>query len=123
MNDRATIQGVQVSSMGTEGRKESRDSVLHEGQRSLLAGRVRFFLHHTPPGSDHGDDHGIDIAHVRWYAHVLAREAICPVLDCPVFKKAYKDDTSGNMWPMEKLAPCAFAALSPHQERSFGCDE
>ena len=48
---------------------------------------------------------------MKWYANVPAREAICPVLDCPIFKKAFKDDISGNMWPMEKLAPLALAAV------------
>lgn len=113
--DRAVIQGVEFSSMQTEGKKRSHDSVvLMKDSGVYWAGRVRYFLSHTPPGMTHvHGDSMADIAHVSWYGHVPAREAsVCPTLGCPIFKKCFKDDPKGNMWPMEKLTPCKLAAVS-----------
>ena len=73
------------------------------------AGRVRFFLSHSPPGVSNGSE--VSIAHVHWYTHLPERDAMSLALGCPVFKASYKDDTGGNMWPVEKLAPCQFSAV------------
>ncbi|KAL3131095.1 hypothetical protein ABBQ38_000406 [Trebouxia sp. C0009 RCD-2024] len=103
--------------MQTEGKKRSRDSVvLMWDSGEYWAGRVRFLLSHTPPGMQHGAE-SVDIAHVTWYGHVSSREpAICPVLGCPIFRKCFKDDPKGNMWPLEKLTPCKLAAV-PYRKK------
>ena len=83
----------------------------------LWAGRVRFFLTHTPPGVSDGSE--VYIAHVHWYTHLLDREAMSVGLKCPVFKARYKDDTSGNMWPVEKLAPCQLSAVYHRTRKEY----
>lgn len=35
-------------------------------------------------------------------------------LNCPVFKREFEDDITGNMWPLERLAPCKLLSL-PHK--------
>ena len=37
-------------------------------------------------------------------------------LNCPVFKREFEDDITGNMWPLERLAPCKLLSL-PHKSR------
>ena len=32
-------------------------------------------------------------------------------LQCPIFRTSFKDDKNGNMWPVEKLAPCKLGAV------------
>ena len=108
--DRATIQGIRFSTTKTEGKKKSRESVvLMSDDNKYWAGRVRFFLSHPPPGVSDGSD--VNIAHVHWYNHLPEREAMSGALGCPVFKASFKDDVSGNMWPVEKLAPCQLSAV------------
>ena len=108
--DRATIQGIRFSTTKTENKKKARESVvLMSDNNKLWAGRVRFFLSHEPPGVSNGSE--VSIAHVHWYTHLPASDAMSPALGCPVFKASYKDDTGGNMWPVEKLAPCQFSAV------------
>ena len=110
--DRATIQGVKFSTTATEGKKKSRDSVvMMQDNGKFWAGRVQFFLSHTPPGVAADSQSGVFIADVKWYSHVPQREAMSPALGCPVFKKTFKDDSSGNMWPVEKLAPCKLSVV------------
>jgi len=116
--DRAVIDGIAFSSMQTEGKKRSRDSVvMMKDDETYWAGRVRYFLNHTPPGMDVSDESGVSVAHVHWYGHVTEQDAMCPALDCPVFTKQFKDDKSGNMWPMELLAPCKLSIV-PHRHHS-----
>ena len=110
--DRATIQGIRFSTTKTEGKKKARESVvLMSDNNKFWAGRVRFFLSHTPAGVSVSQDSDVYIVHVHWYNHLPEREAMSPALGCPVFKASYQDDTRGNMWPVEKLAPCQLAAV------------
>ena len=51
------------------------------------------------------------IAHVHWYKHVPEREAMSAALGCPVFKTSFMDDSGGNLWPVQKLAPCRLGAV------------
>ena len=69
---------------------------------NFWAGRVRFFLSHTPPGVSASNDSDVYIAHVHWYNHLHEREAMSLALGCPVFKASYMDDSRGNMWHVEK---------------------
>jgi len=85
--------------------------VLMSDNNKFWAGRVRFFLSHIPPGLTPSSDSEVLIAHVRWYNHLPEREAMSLALGCPVFKASYMDDNRGNMWPVEKLAPCQLAAV------------
>ncbi len=117
--DRATIGGATFSTMATEGKKFSRDSVvIMKDDGVYWAGRVRFFLSHMPPGGIVGSDAEIDIAHVHWYGNVPQCEAMSPTLNCPVFLKAFKDDQSGNMWPVDQLAPCKLGAVQHRTQRN-----
>ena len=104
--DRATIQGVPFSTTKTEGMKRSRESVvLMKDNNKYWAGRVCFFLSHTPPGVDVSKESGVYIAHVKWYNHLPQGQNMSATLNCPIFKTSFKDDKGGNMWPVEKLAP------------------
>ena len=79
--DRATIQGVSFSTTATEGKNKSRDSVvLMKVSDRYWAGRVLFFLGHTPPGVDVGCESTVFIADVKWYNHVPQRQALSPAL-------------------------------------------
>ncbi len=110
--DRATIQGVPFSTTKTEGKKMSRESVvLMKDNKKFWAGRVLVFLSHTPPGVGIAADSDAYIAHVHWYNHVPEREAMSAALGCPVFKTSFMDDSGGNLWPVEKLAPCRLGAV------------
>ena len=110
--DQATIQGVRFSTTKTEGKKKARESVvLMSDDHMFWAGRVRLFLSHTPPGVSASNDSDVYIAHVHWYNRLPEREAMSLALGCPVFKASYMDDSRGNMWPVEKLAPCQLAAV------------
>ncbi|DBA65566.1 TPA: hypothetical protein ACH3X2_003127 [Trebouxia sp. C0005] len=101
--------------MATEGKKFSRDSVVIMQDAGVYwAGRVRFFVSHTPPDATVDGGADVDIAHVHMYGKVPQREAMSPTLNCPVFLKAFKDDQSGNMWPVDQLAPCKLGAV-PHR--------
>ena len=63
--DRATIGGATFSTMATEGKKFSRDSVVILKDAGVYwAGRVRFFLSHMPPDAKVGSDAEVDIAYV-----------------------------------------------------------
>ena len=72
------------------------------------AGRLRFFLSHTLPGVDVADDSDVLIAHVMWYAHVPVPERVSKVLNCPVFKASFKDDSNGNMCLLKSLLHASF---------------
>jgi hypothetical protein len=112
---------VHASAMTTEGKKHSRNSVvLMKDDDVYWAGRVRFFLAHTPPGYDVGDVDQASIAHVHWYKKVPSRDQIDPVVGCPVFQEGFKDDPSGNMWPMEKLAPVTLT-VARHRKPGWVC--
>ena len=119
--DRAQIGGASFSAMTTEGKKHSRNSVvLMKDNDVYWAGRVRFFLAHTPPGYDVDEVEEASIAHVHWYKKVPSREQIDHVVGCPVFQEGFKDDPNGNMWPMEKLAPVALT-VARHRKSGWVC--
>ncbi len=59
------------------------------------------------------------IAHVHWYNKVPARDQIHPKIGCPVFKEGFKDDSSGNMWPMEKLAPVSLTVARDRDKPGY----
>ncbi|DBA90934.1 TPA: hypothetical protein ACH3X1_016144 [Trebouxia sp. C0004] len=66
--------GANFSTMATEDKKFSRDSVVIMKDAGVYwAGRVRFFLSHMPPGAIVGSDAEVDIAHVHWYGKVLTQ--------------------------------------------------
>ena len=110
--DKATIQGFRFSTTKTEGKKNAHKSVvLMSDNNKFWAGRVRFFLSHIPPGVNASSNSNVYIAHVRWYNHLPERKAMSLALGCPVFKASYMDDNRGNMWPVDKLAPCQLAAV------------
>ncbi|DBA87960.1 TPA: hypothetical protein ACH3X1_004945 [Trebouxia sp. C0004] len=72
------------------------------------AGRVRFFLSHTPLGVDVSHESRVFIAHVNWYNHLPQGQNMSATLKCPT---SFKDDKGDNMWPVEKLAPCKLGAV------------
>ena len=77
---------------------------------------VRAFLSHAAPGwEDCSVSDEANIAEVEWFAPAVAASAICNEmssnLNCPVFKREFRDDPTGNLWPMERLAPCKLASL------------
>ena len=105
--------------MATEGKKFSRDSVVIMQDAGVYwAGRLHFFLSHTPHGATVGSGAEIDIAHVHWCGKVPQREAMSPTLNCPVFLMAFKDDQKGNMWPVDQLAPCNLGAVQHRTQRN-----
>ena len=61
---------------------------------------------------------------MEWFAPAVAASAICnkmsSSLNCPVFKREFRDDSTGNLSPMEELAPCKLASLlhSSHRDNS-----
>ena len=71
----------------------------------------------TMPQEDCSVSNEANIAEVEWFAPAVAASAICNEmssnLNCPVFKREFRDDPTGNLWPMERLAPCKLASL-PH---------
>ena len=93
-------------------RKRSRESVvLMKDNNKYWAGRICFFLSHTPPGVDVSDESGVYIAHVNCYNHLPQGQNMSATMNCPIFKTSFNDDKGGNMWPVEKLAPCKLGAL------------
>ena len=55
---------------------------------------------------------------VAWFAEAVPAEGFIDgkvvSLGCPVFKRAWQDDPTGNLWPVDRLAPCKLAAV-PHK--------
>ena len=117
--DRATIGNSTFACMRVEKAKFSRDSlVLTKSDGKFWAGRVRAFLTHAPPGwEDCSQDDEADIAEVAWFADAVPAEGLndglAVDLQCPVFKRAWQDDPTGNLWPIDRLAVCNFATY-PH---------
>ncbi|DBB07211.1 TPA: hypothetical protein ACH3X1_011776 [Trebouxia sp. C0004] len=112
VSDRATLQGI-FSTTKTEGKKNACESVvLMSNNHKFWAGRVRFFLRHTPPRVSASNDSDVYIARVHWYNHLPEREAMSLALGCPVFKASYMYDSSGNMWPLLRSLLLAGLLLS-----------
>lgn len=72
------------------------------------ASRVCLLLVHTPHGCLTGVE--AEVAHVCWYERVK-RDTMSAALMWPVFMRHCNDDHNGNMWPIEKLAPCEREAV------------
>ena len=43
-------------------------------------------------------------------------------LGCPVFKREFVDDITGNLWPLERLAPCKLMTASRKSHESHGAN-
>ena len=109
--DRATLSSsaTHFTAMRLEGGKKASDScVMMRNAGRIHVGRVKAFLSHLAPGCVwQSSQDEVNIADVRWLAHVPeGEEAISSTLKCPVFQKKFHDDPTGNMWPLEKLTPC-----------------
>jgi len=82
-------------------------------------GRVKAYFTHAPPGAIPDEDYETSIADIKWYARVplsgtaaaAAAAQSSKLLGCPIFKKQFYDDSRGNFWPINKLAPCKLAAV------------
>ena len=75
------------STTATVGKKKSRDSVVFiKVNDRYWAGRVLFFLGHTPPGVAVDCESTLFIADVKWYNHVPQRQAMSPVLGWPTLR-------------------------------------
>lgn len=103
-----------------ESAKLAQDSlVLGHSNAQYHAGRVRAFLSHSAPGWDGGStDDEANIAEVEWLAPAEASDGVADGLatnlKCPVFEREFEDDTTGNLWPLERLVPCKLLSL-PHE--------
>ena len=80
------------------------------------------FLSHNPPGlEDCQPDEQATIAEVDWFAPAVAAPGInCGMatdLKCPVFKRDFIDDATGNLWPVEQLSPCKLLSV-PHDSHA-----
>ena len=96
--------------------------VLTKSNGKYWAGRVNAFLSHAPPGwEDCHLSEEANVAEVDWFADAVPAAGISDglsvCLGCPVFKRDFKDDRTGNLWPMERLTPCKLASL-PHSSYS-----
>ena len=118
--DRATIAEASFVASRAESAKFARDSLVlkHSGGR-YQAGRVKAFFSHPAPGwEDCSPEDEAKIAEVEWFAPAVAKSGIvdhmCSDLSCPVFKREFLDDPTGNYWPVERLSPCKLLSL-PHK--------
>ena len=101
---RQIAAGLQHRATKTQGKKKSRESVvLIQDSGKYWAGRVRYFLSHTPPGVDVSAESGVFIAHVSWYNHLPRGQSMSEALNCPVFKASFKDDKGGNSGLLRSL--------------------
>ena len=102
-----------------EGAKYARDSlVLTKSKGQYWAGRVTAFLCRDPPGrEDCHPDEQANNAEVPWFARAVEgpgiSDGMARDLKCPVFRRKFKDDPTGNLWPLEKLSPCELLSV-PH---------
>ena len=118
--DSATIAEAKFVASRVEGAKFARDSLgLMHNDGQYHAGRVRAFLSHPAPGwEDCNSEDEANIAEIDWFAPATAASGIegqmCTDLGCPVFKREFKDDHTGNLCPLERLAPCKLISL-PHK--------
>ncbi len=90
----------------------SRQCSAHQKQ---WAGRVNAFLSHAPPSWDdcHPSEEAsvaeVDCADAVPTAGISNGLSVC--LGCPVFKRDFEDDRTGNLWPIERLTPRKLAAV------------
>ena len=85
--------------------------------KKFWAGRALFFWQCIPPGVGVAAEFDAYIAHVHWYTHVPERGAKSAAL---VLKASFMDDSGGDLWPVQKLAPCRLGAWStPWQVLAF----
>lgn len=118
--DRATIGEANFVASSREGVKFSRNSaVIKHCNGAFFAGRVRAFLSHPAPGWQGCNvEDEANIAEVEWFAPAAAAPGIdnglSTSLNCPVFRRSFNDDPTGNMWPLERLAPCNLLTVPHH---------
>lgn len=118
--DCATIGNATLACTRVEKSKFARDSVvLTKSNGKYWDGRVNAFLSHAPPGwEDCHPSEEANVAEVDWYAGAVPTAGISNglsvCLGCPVFKRDFKDDRTGNPWPIERLTPCKLVAV-PHR--------
>ncbi len=99
---------------GLKGPICSRQYNAHQKQ---WAGRVNAFLSHAPPSwedchpSEEASVAEVDCADAVPTAGISNGLSVC--LGCPVFKRDFEDDRTGNLWTIERLTPCKLAAV-PH---------
>ena len=112
--DRAKIGSAALVTNRLEVAKQARDSVvMSRDGTQFFAGKVSAFLSHSAPGCVPEPQHEANIAYVQWYArkpdtHGAANKS-SPILSCPISNKSTPDHPGGNLWPVEKLAPCKLA--------------
>ena len=58
-----------------------------------------------------------NVVEVDWFADAGISDGLSVCLGCPVFKRDFQDDRTGNLWPVERLTPCKLASL-PHSSHS-----
>lgn len=114
--DCARVGPAVLASSRLESAKKARDSiVMSQNSTQLIAGGVRAFLSHSTPEFNRAPEHESNIADVEWFAqvprtHVAAQKRHAG----PWMPRHTLDHPDGNLWPVEKLAPCKLAAL-PHR--------
>ena len=118
--DRASIGEAWFVASRAESAKFAWDSLVQRHSNGQYhAGRVRAFLSHKAPGwVDCSVEDKANIAEVGWFApaepgHGIA-DGLATDLNCPVFKREFEKDTTGNLWPLERLAFCKLLSL-PHE--------
>ncbi|KAL3138912.1 hypothetical protein ABBQ32_005732 [Trebouxia sp. C0010 RCD-2024] len=120
--DRALFGEVKFAATTVEGAKFARDSlVLTKSKGRYWAGRVTAFLCHDPPGwQDCEVEHQATMADVHWFAHAAAARDVtngmATHLQCPVFKREFMDDPTGNLWPLDRLSPCKLLSVPCHPD-------
>ena len=82
-------------------------------------GRVKAFLSHRAPGWQGCNlEDEAKIAEVEWFASAAAApgivDGLSTNLSCPVFTRSFKDDPTGNLWPLERLARCNLLTVPHH---------
>ena len=86
---------------------------------AYFAGRVKAFLSHRAPGWQGCNlEDEANIAEVEWFASAAAApgivDGLSTNLSCPVFTRSFKDDPTGNLWPLERLARCNLLTVPHH---------
>jgi len=128
--DKATIGEAGFVASCAERAKFARDSVvLRHSDGQYWAGRVRAFLSHAAPGwEDCSVSDEANIAEVEWFAPAVVASAICNEmssnLNCPVFKREFRDDPTGNLLANGEAGTMqAGFSSSQLSSRQFSCTE
>ena len=51
-----------------------------------------------------------------WCLNTLCEDGMATHLQCPVFKREFMDDPTGNLWPPDRLSPCKLLSVPCHAE-------